>query len=480
MTTPSFFWHDYETFGIDPRYDRICQFAGIRSDHEFNIIGPPISIFCKPSADYLPQPEACLLTGITPQYASENGVCEAEFAALIHQQLVVPGTCTLGYNSLRFDDEFTRNLFYRNFYDPYAREWQNQNSRWDLIDIVRCAYALRPDGINWPLNAEGVVSFRLEELTQANGIQHLAAHEALSDVYATLSVAKLISERQPKLFRFLFEHRLKSTIQDLLQLGTHLPLIHVSGRYPSKKYCLAVVLPICLHPINANEVVVYDLSVDPQPLLDLSPEEIRSRLFTANQDLPENQERIALKTIHINKCPVLAPMSVIREKDTLRLELDLGRCEKHRQRLIAANDLTVKLQQVFNRDYPDSGSDPDLMIYSGGFFSNRDKAVMQKIRSTNPDELVDLNLDYDDIRIPEMLFRYRARNFPDTLSSDEAETWRLFCRQRLVDCSTEKRLNLQDYFDKIAQFKTEVGSQQQTLISLEAYGRQLRDQLVSG
>ena len=181
-------WHDYETWGVSPKFDKPSQFAGIRTDLDLNIIGEPEMFYCQPPQDYLPQPEACLVTGITPQKALREGLTEAEFAERIHSLFSQPNTCVAGYNSIRFDDEVTRYLLYRNFYDPYAREWQNGNSRWDIIDMIRACYALRPEGIEWPTverDGQQVVSFRLELLTKANGIEHEAAHDAMSDVYAT-------------------------------------------------------------------------------------------------------------------------------------------------------------------------------------------------------------------------------------------------------------------------------------------------------
>ena len=157
MTKPAetFFWHDYETFGTDPKRDRPVQFAGVRTDAELNIIEEPVMLYCAPSDDIVPNPEACLITGITPQHALEEGVCEAQFIRRIHDELSRPGTCGVGYNSIRFDDEVTRYTLYSNFYDPYAREWQNGCSRWDIMDMLRLTRALRPDGIVWPTYEDG-------------------------------------------------------------------------------------------------------------------------------------------------------------------------------------------------------------------------------------------------------------------------------------------------------------------------------------
>lgn len=470
MNNTTLFWHDYETFGIDPRRDRPAQFAGVRTDENLTLIDQPVVVFCKTPEDYLPQPDACVITGITPQQVGVNGVCEAEFTQRIHAQLIKPNTCTLGYNSIRFDDEVTRNMLYRNFYDPYAREWQNGNSRWDLIDVVRAARALRPDGIVWPVNEEGKPSFRLEELTRTNNIQHEAAHDALSDVYATIALAKLIKTAQPKLFAFLWQHRTKTESLNLLQLSSFTPVVHISGMYPALKHCLAIVLPLCKHPTNANEVVVYDLSVDPEPLLSLTIAEIQQRLFTAASDLPEGIVRMPLKTVHINKCPVLAPLSVIRTQDAERLGLDLGVCQINADKIKAFAGLTEKLTAVYrSRVYPEQQEDPDLAIYSGGFFNDADKRLIAKISTLSPDQLASTPFLFKDTRLAQMLFRYRARNYPETLSDDEVTQWRTFCANRLTGSEAGASIVLDDYFAQLKALRANEKISIALLDALETY-----------
>lgn len=469
MKNCTFFWHDYETFGVDPQKDRPVQFAGIRTDYDFNIVDDPFVVYCKPSPDSLPHPDACVITGIIPQFAEQKGVCEAEFTRLIHRQLSHSNTCTVGYNSIRFDDEVTRNCLYRNFYDPYAREWQHGNSRWDLIDIVRAARALRPEGIQWPVNEDGRPSFRLEELTQANGIEHLSAHDALSDVYATIAVARLIRRAQPKLYQFLLNHRLKAEALNLLQFGSFKPVVHISGKYAAVRHCLAVVLPVCQHPTNSNGIIVYDLSVDPEPMLSLSAEEIQQRLFTSTEDLPEGIERIPLKTVHINKCPVLAPVSVIRPNDAQRLEIDLASCHANLEKIKAATGLDAKLSSVFSQAYPEQEVDPDLALYSGGFFPDSDKQIMAKIRTMPPEQLARIAFKFTDARLPDMLFRYRARNYPETLSLEETQKWYEFCRKRLTGLHAGAGILLDDYFDRLQTLKDNKNINRDMLQALELY-----------
>jgi exodeoxyribonuclease-1 len=448
--TNSLFWYDYETTGTNPQKDRPLQFAGVRTDLNFNIIDEPISIFCKLSLDTLPHPEACLITKITPQAANEKGVNEAEFVRQIYEQLSQPNTCTLGYNSIRFDDEMTRHSFYRNFYDAYEREWKNGNSRWDLLDVFRAAQALRPDGFNWVYDDERKPIFKLDQLTVANHIPHGNAHDALADVYALLSLAHLLKQAQPRLFQFLFEHRTKMQASKLLNVASGTPLIHVSGMYPAAQNCLAIVMPLCVHPTNANEIVVYDLSVNSAPLLELSAEEIKQRLFVAKEDLPENVARIPLKTVHINKCPVLAPMSVLRVEDVKRLGIDVETCLKNGELLAQSFSpiFTAKISAVFNSPYENLQTpvDVDLGLYSGGFFSAVDKKAMTQIRKTAPEKLATLSFHYDDARLLEMLFRYRARNYPNTLTAVEWEKWRAFCVEKL---NNDTNISLNAYLQRV-------------------------------
>lgn len=477
MANSTLYWHDYETFGLDPKADRPAQFAGLRTDFELNIIAEPQVLYCQPAVDYLPHPESCLVTGITPQTALQKGVCEAEFIAVIHQQLAQPGTCTVGYNNIRFDDEVTRNTLYRNFYDPYAREWQHGNSRWDLIDLLRATRALRPAGINWPVKADGSPSFRLEDLTEANAISHQSAHDALSDVYATIAVAQLVKKAQPKLYDFVFTHRSKTKVSELLKLGNLQPVIHVSGMYAAEHSRLAVVLPLCKHPTNNNGVLVYDLSEDPDALISLDVEQIHHRLFTAVDALPENTRRIALKTVHINKCPVLAPMSALLPEDAERLQIDMQQCFKHLELLKRAQHLQNKLHQVFSTSEFAQPNDPDLMLYSGGFFGDHDRAIMQTIRSTAAEQLAALTLNFQDARLTEMFFRYRARNFPQTLSVAEALRWREHCVQHLSDTTPEGAVSFAGMEQALQSLEQQQNTDSALIAALRDYTQDLQKKL---
>jgi exodeoxyribonuclease-1 len=473
MAEPTFFWHDYETFGTDPRRDRPSQFAGIRTDANLAIVGEPLMIYCQPPRDTPPQPGACLVTGIAPQLAEREGLREAAFAAAVHEQLAMPGTCTVGYNSLRFDDEFTRHLLYRNFYDPYGREWENGNSRWDLIDLVRLCQALRPEGIVWPTRDDGTPSFKLEHLASANGLKQDRAHDALSDVEALIALARLIRQRQPKLWDWYFALRRKQRVFELLDVAAMTPVVHVSSRYPASRQCLTVIAPLAVHPARAGEIIVYDLSADPADMLALNDGDIADRVFTARADLPEGVERIALRTIKANHAPALAPLSVLKGADHARLGLDMDGVTRHLAALRQADGLAEKLRRVYGHAAAHApADDPELALY-GAFLPDADRRLLADVRATPPDQLGARAFPFRDPRYPELLFRYRARNWPETLTIQEHARWEAFRTDRLTRHGPLTTLTLDEYRLELATLRAQPGAPLPLLDQLEAWGHEL-------
>lgn len=433
-----FLWHDYETFGTVPSVDRPCQFAAIRTDANLDPIGDPIEMYCAPADDVLPRPGACLVTGITPQLAKREGVIEIEFARTIHREMMKPGTCSVGYNSIRFDDEVSRNLFYRNLFDPYEREWKNGNSRWDLINLVRMCYALRPAGIEWPMvetndaSRETRPSFRLEDLTSANGIGHQDAHDALADVKATIEMASLIRQAQPRLFDWSLSLRNKQEARKLLDPDAGEPVIHTSGRIPAVRGCTTLVLPLAVHPQNDKSVIVFDLMGDAEALLECDPEAIRDRVFTPTADMPEDVTRLPLKAVKWNAVPMLAPAAVLRGVDQERIGLDESRCLQHAKLLNDNMDVVKKaVQEAFETQFDDREIDPDLAIYGGGFFDDFDRQQMRHIHECSPEELGERSWKFHDRRLAKMLLRLRARNWPESLSQPDWDAWQSDRSQRL-------------------------------------------------
>jgi len=452
--THTFFWHDYETFGATPRSDRPAQFAGIRTDLDLNQMGEPIMLYCKPALDaLLPSPQACLITGITPSLCEKQGVTEREFAACIEHALATPGTIGVGYNSIRFDDEVTRFLFWRNLIDPYAREWQNNCGRWDLLDVVRGLYALFPDSLSWPRNEAGNVSFKLAELSVANGLVHENAHDALSDVRATIALARLIKKAQPKFFNFCLTLRSKEVVRTQICLNAKRPLLHISGMYGLERSCLALVWPLAEHPTNKNEVIVWDLTSDPSILQGLAPDEIRTRLFSKQDELPNNTLRLPIKTVSLNKSPfIMHDLRVLTPLRIARLAIDIDLIFRHAENAKELNLAPNLWHDVYKRDsYEALDVDEDLY---GGFLSNHDRYLLNRLRALAPDLLAVENPQFGDKRLQALFFRYRARNFPHSLKAQEHVDWQSFCAKKF----TSKLESFWKEFNSLEQVATEAQS----------------------
>lgn len=474
----SFFFYDYETTGIDPRSDRIIQFAGIRTDESFDIIAEPIAEYCQLSPEIIPNPEALLVTGIDYTTLKTKGLVELDFLRLIFKEFSTPYTTVAGYNNIRFDDEFTRYGFYRNFYDPYSREWQNNNSRWDLIDVVRMCAALRPSGINWPVNSDGKPSFKLEEITKANNISHTHAHDALSDVYATIELAKLIKNHQPKLLQYLLNCRRKDFIKNLINLDntadiTDRILVHSSRMISSEFYATSLVLPLINDPVNNNGYITWDLRYDPEVLLNLDGnlEKAKYLLYTPQDELNQEagEKRLALKNIFINKVPAVAPLVTVDAAAYDRIKLDKSDILARAQVLVKNFDSYKNLLLELYSIKPDFDTpDVEHALYDK-FIPNNDKYICNRVHITPDDKLAELESKFSDERLKELLFRYRARNFYGTLSIEEKIKWQNYCQTRLENTQNIASISKQEFLDKSTQLMGENKDEKDILASWIVY-----------
>ncbi|AKC60023.1 exodeoxyribonuclease I [Blochmannia endosymbiont of Polyrhachis (Hedomyrma) turneri] len=430
--TSSFFIYDYETFGKNPASDKPAQFAGIRTDYNFNPISKPENFFCRLPNDYLPNPEAVLITEINPINALNIGIQEYQFAQRIQKIFCTPQTCILGYNNIRFDNEFTRNIFYRNFYDPYTWSWKNKNSNWDLLNIMKAYYALRPEGITWPLNNKGTPSFRLMDLSNSNNITHNKSHDALSDVYATLELAKLTQHTQPRLFNYLYHHRKKSEIKKLINITNIQPLVYVPiNNIINNRYAI-LIKPLAWHTNNSNILIACNLNENLDKLWKNNINYIPCNKQMINFYHQNKHRQHTILTIHINKCPILAPISSLRPQDISRLNIDLQYCLNNAKKLqnnISNNKEIIKKTIITfqnNYDYLSQNTDKTLhvdnQLYTG-FFNKSDRHMINIIRKESPENLNKIHTKFYDKRLKPLLFYYRARNFPHTLTQYEKQYW---------------------------------------------------------
>lgn len=445
----TFYFYDLETSGLNARAHRVMQFAGQRTDEDFNLIGEPQNWVVKLTEEILPDPDAVLITGITPQKSLEEGYSEAEFLTMFYDEVLQPDTVIVGFNTIRFDDEFMRSTLWRNFYDPYEWQWQDGRSRWDLIDAVRMIRALRPEGIVWPVDAKGHPTNRLELLTEANGLDHTNAHDALSDVYATIDLAKLLKQKQPKIFDYLLLVRDKKSVAAIADLDDPKPFVYTSGRYGNQWQKTTAVVPIAPAP-NKN-VLVYDLRQDPLELAHLNDSELSNVLFGRN----ETTELLPVKQLKLNACPSVAPLGVFDKETQDRLNLSQETIQQNFTKLFSIKGFAERVGQLFinydeaRRSKYEKTVDPDFQIYEG-FVGDGDKTKMRAVRAADQNTLADLNLEFSDERLQKLLVRYKARNFPKILTATEREIWEHYRTERIMN-GANGQLSLEQFARRLSE-----------------------------
>jgi len=425
----SFYFYDLETTSGSPFTGYIMQFAGQRTDENMQPIGEPDNILISLSDDMLPEPDAVLVHGITPQKTLEEGVSEVAFLEYFQKSIATPGTVFIGYNSLRFDDEFMRRINYRNFYDPYQWHWKDDKSRWDLLDPIRMMRALRPKGMKWPM-LKDKPTVKLELMARENDIIHENAHDALSDVLALIALADKFKKFQPKLFNYLVDMRDKKKVAELVLQGK--PFIYTSGKYSSEHDKTTIVHSLFKHP-RREGVIVYDLRHDPTEWLGLSVIELVKHWTVRYGD---DTRRLPVKTMQFNKCPAIAPLSVLDDDSKVRLQVDMKSISQNYATLQDNESFIEKLQEALDviekeqqTKFDLQDTDVENQLYDS-FWSPADQSELTTIRTSAPDELSGLIPTIKSKRIREMMPRYIARNFQSTMSQEEREEWEKY-RQKL-------------------------------------------------
>lgn len=450
------------------------QFAGQRTDLCMKPIGEPVNMLIKLTDDTLPEPDAIMITGITPQQTKADGYTEAEFLKVFWEEVATPDTIFVGFNSVRFDDEFMRFLQYRNFYDAYAWQWQDGRGRWDILDVVRMTRALRPDGIEWPFDSEGRPANRLESLTKVNKLDHQNAHDALSDVLATIAVARLIYNKQQKLFEYLLSMRSKQKVAELVESNE--PFVYSSGKYSSEFEKTTVAVRVTDSPGKQGSLV-YDLRFDPDEYTNKTPEEL-VELWRWKKDRTE--PRLPVKTLQYNRCPAVAPMGVLDDSSRERLKIDLDTIQTNLKKLRAAKDFGDKLKkavELMNQQRQTeliaSEVAVDEQLYDG-FIDKADQIVMSAVRAAEPNDLNSFADKLKDQRLKALLPLYKARNFPKSLSSDERQAWEAFRTARLTAGGNQSRLF--QFFKRLEELSASeriTQNQQYLLEELRLYGESI-------
>ena len=465
----SILWYDLETFGLNPRVDRIAQAALIRTDLQLNIIEEPVLLYSKLSDDYLPNPESCIVTGLTPQEVNEKGIREHDFIKKINEMFLVPGTVAAGFNNVNFDDECIRATLYRNLFDPFEREYKEGRSRWDIMNLVRATKDLRPDGIDFSaINPEtGFTSFKLTDITRMNHIDQEGAHDALVDVRATIDVARLIMEKQPKLFSFSFSHRFKNEIWALLDPIRHRPVLHTSAYYVSERGNTHPILPLMANKERGNEIYCFDLTYE-------IPESLEG---------VEDLREVGIVKVMANKCPFIAPMSVMNSDCERRLGFTRKQVEEKAEKIRREHRYLFNLTEALSakKDY-ESESDADYTIYDS-FLSEGNKEKLKEIERLSPAEKLKAGeYNFEDEKYHKLLWRMVARNWPESLSEKERLQWKNFCASRLINPPSKYAKPIELYLRECTEHMDSIETNAHDKLIYKAlydYGKALKKRVLS-
>ncbi|WP_168920574.1 exodeoxyribonuclease I [Enterobacteriaceae endosymbiont of Macroplea appendiculata] len=416
----TFLFYDYETFGLHPIYDRIAQFACVRTNMNLEIISQPITLYCQIPTDYLPNLQTINIHNFNYHDYFNKYLLEYKFAKYINNIFTQHNTCIVGYNNIAFDDEFSRFLFYRNFYDAYNWSWKNDNSRWDILNLARACCVLRPEGIIWPKHNH-IPIFNLAEITKVNNLSlHAQSHDALNDVYSTIALAKLIKTKQPLLFNYFFKNRLKKELFKIINLFTIHPLIYISAIYKNMNNNLGCIVPLCLHPYNKNILVVFDLQYDVNFFIKIY---YHYKIIDISDNLLP-----FIKFIYLNKSPIIIPIKILKKNDIQRLKFNITlylkhfvifkqyvyRVKKIVQRYlynISTKNILYKTTNIYN---------VDTQLYKQ-FFPMQDQKKFYFIRKI--DIYKNQIFNFIDGRINFLLLKYKARNFTFLLNDIEIIEW---------------------------------------------------------
>lgn len=376
---PTFLFHDYETYGKDAIKDRPSQYAAIRTDENLNIIGEDTEYYCFPQIDTIPSPIACLITGITPNNIIERSrdpvlrntvFNEYDFFKKINAQFSEPNTCVLGFNTLEFDDEVTRHGLYRNMFSPYEREWKNGCSRWDMINVVRAFAYLFPDDIKVPvLNGKPV--FKLEYLGAENNLDITRAHDAVSDVYTTIALAKLIKEKQPKFWDYTFSNKGKKQVMQIVEKHNNEMLFACSSYFG---YETKYIQPVFFVKQDANDnnnfiMLKMDDLDNIKRLLSMDAENVQEALYA---QLSEGEKRIPIHMTKINQCPILFSAEGLEANGVITKEEFIKNTPKYNEYLDNFKFVQENQSEIFNlitkafasrKGFKDT-VDPDIGLYS--------------------------------------------------------------------------------------------------------------------
>jgi exodeoxyribonuclease-1 len=456
----TYLFYDIETTGLNKAFDQVLQFAAIRTDLNLQEI-ERYEINVKLNPDIIPSPYALITHHIG---LKENAESFSEFSAIkqIHQYFNHPGTISLGYNTLGFDDEFLRFSFYRNLLPPYTHQFANNCSRMDLYPMTLMYFLFKPHVLNWPTH-EGKTTLKLEYLNSANQLTEGRAHNAMVDVEATLELARrLFKERE--MWDYVKDYFNKKIDQERLQpLQNNTIALMVDGRLRDHAY-LAPVLYVGQHRHYKNQLLW--LQLDSPELTKITKNNITETTRVTNKKCGE-------------------PYFILPLKDRFTTQLHPKRraLAEHNKKWLETNPESLKLITDYYTDYQYPtypNTDVEASLYLNGFYSAEEESFCRLFHKVPPKEKARLTEELHFPKLKTLALRILGRHFSDAMSHSQQEQFSAYLRavnpvndeDAIIDFQGRKRTTPTSALQDITDIKTQklLSNEQMALLSeLEQY-----------
>ncbi|SHH63400.1 exodeoxyribonuclease I [Ferrimonas marina] len=480
-----YIWYDFEASTTEVDGIGVTQVALIVTDGNLNEI-ERFEMKCRLGDDIIPHPGAVLVTGHTPQslaeFPSDYEVAEKTRELLLKYD----GACLAGYNSSNFDDEVMRRWMYRNLMPPYDHEWKMGRSRLDLLPVLRMVHALAPGVFKWPTkeveNPDGTigegVSFKLDQLSGLNGIEHENAHDALADVECLIKISQMIRERVPLVWEAALKCRDWAYNNTIIDGGK--PFLMTSP-YLNKTNYFGLFMNVASS--GKKERYVYNLMVDPAQFDGLSEQEIVDLIYSKKEDMPEGIERPGLTKVKTNGVPQVFPTRLPTGEMVLSPET-MSHCSLDGQAIRANAKALMERRKTWERvvtllmakEFDPKPDWPDYDLYSGGFLSRDETHRIEQALSRPIEERV--AFAELDTRVGRIVFLQIGRADPDLFNEEQREQWDRFVREKLSGSDKYPGYTIDQCVQDIAQIKRERDLTEQQVAQLDdllAYCKEIKE-----
>ena len=409
----NFAFFDLETTGISPAFDHPLQFAAILTDAEFREI-ERVDLRCHLAPHVIPSPQALAVTGVRPHQLLDPELPSPfdfaqELTALVARWS--PAIWT-GFNSIRFDEEMLRQMFYQNLQTEIFATQFNGNTRFDIMTAVFAAFHRHPDLFDWPVDETGKVRFKLDRLAPLNGFEGHNAHDALGDVEATIHIARLIAQRAPSLWAELLANRDKSHVQARLEQFAPIELVGRFGGGPPQ----GIIGCLCGYAEkNPNQAFFFDVdSADPADLINATAEELSAAI--------EAQPSL-IRFITVIKVPLLLDPVSVTDEQHRRVRL-IAEAPEFRERVAVV--MAARKQARPAAELPPL---VEKQIFNG-FYNWSDKALLKEFQAADWPRRQEIVASFGDARLRQLGRRLVASYAPALLSEEERGQFAVWRRER--------------------------------------------------